>query len=90
VTLIGLHIDVLANGHIVVPDYRGSRVVEYDADGKVVWQAAVNLPAAAQRLPNGHTLVAGRGTQEIIELDRAGKVVWRHRVEGYLYSASRR
>jgi hypothetical protein len=79
---LGSNFDVLANGHILVPDYRGQRVVEYDADGKEVWQAPVKLPSAAQRLPNGNTLVASMSTQEVIELNRKGKEVWKHKLNG--------
>jgi hypothetical protein len=87
---IGTHFDALANGHFVIPDYRTNKVVEYDGNGNVVWQAEAARPSSAQRLPNGNTLVTTRTNQEIVELDKAGKVVWRHRVAGYLMTASRR
>jgi HEAT repeat protein len=52
----------------------GGKVAEYNADGKVVWEAAIAQAGAPHRLPNGHTLVAhGTGTM-IVEFDRQGKV----------------
>ena len=72
---------VLPNGHILVPQYAQSKVVEFDANGKVVWQAEAPLPASASRLPNGNTLVACQN-QCVIEVNRAGKEVWRYNVDG--------
>jgi hypothetical protein len=87
---VGVSFDVLPSGHMVVPDYRGNRVVEFDGDGKMVWQAEVRRPTSVMRLPNGNTLVASRTPREVMEIDRKGKEVWRHAVKGYLIKASRR
>jgi len=87
---VGVSFDVLPSGHVVVPDYRGNRVVEFDGDGKMVWQAEARRPTSVMRLPNGNTLVASRAPREVMEIDRKGKEVWRHAVKGYLIKASRR
>jgi hypothetical protein len=78
-------IDVLPNGNIVVGDYTGGKVIEYDTKGKIVWQAATQRPTAVARLSNGHTLVTSLLTKTIIELDKDGKQVWKCDVEGRPY-----
>jgi HEAT repeat protein len=66
--------DILPNGHLLMPQTQAERVVEYDADGKLVWMAPVkDEPSAALRLPNGHTLVSAGSV--LTELDRSGRVV---------------
>jgi HEAT repeat protein len=74
VTLGGL--EVLPNGRILIAQYQNNRVVEYDQEGKAVWEAAVMTPTSATRLPNGNTLVACTNNQQVLELDRTGKTVW--------------
>ncbi len=70
------HMDVLANGHIVVPVFSFNKVTEYDDNGKEVWTAAVTQPVSVKRLPNGNTLVSSLNPPKVVELNRAGKVVW--------------
>ncbi len=88
---IGTHVDILPSGNIVVPQYSQNRVVEFDANGKQVWQAESLRPTSAVRLPNGHTLVTSRYSRNVDELDRDGKVVWRYQAEvGNVLSGRRR
>lgn len=72
-------IELLPNGRILVPLPGLSKVVEYDADGKIAWEAAVQAPYSASRLPNGNTLVASYNTLKVMELNRAGRVVWEYK-----------
>jgi HEAT repeat protein len=81
---------VLHNGHVLIPQYGQGKVAEFDANGKVVWQADVPMPSSASRLPNGNTLVACQNNQCIIEVNRAGKEVWRYNVNGRPWQARRR
>jgi hypothetical protein len=83
-------VDALPSGRVVVPVWGENKVVEYDAEGKKVWEVSANTPASAMRLPNGNTLVACNGSQEIIELDRNGKKVWEHKATGNPWRARRR
>jgi HEAT repeat protein len=83
-------IDVLPTGRVLVPLYYNNKVVEYDAEGKNLWEASVQWPTSAARLPNGNTLVSSHGTQAVMELDRAGKVVWQHKLDGRPWRARRR
>jgi hypothetical protein len=83
-------IDVLPNGRVLVPLYYNNKVVEYDAEGKSVWEAAIQWPSSASRLPNGNTLVSSHGSQMVMELDRAGKVVWQHKLDGRPWRGRRR
>jgi hypothetical protein len=75
-------IEALAGGRVLVPQPNQSKVVEYDVDGKVVWEAAVQQPFSASRLPNGNTLVTGPNLGKVVELNRAGRVVWEHKTTG--------
>jgi hypothetical protein len=87
---LGGNLQVLANGRILVPQYRDNKVVEYSPDGKVQWSAAVTSPTSAVRLPNGHTLVVSMMQQRIVEIDRQGQEVWSYRTEGRPWRARRR
>jgi hypothetical protein len=75
----GGRIEVLPNGHVLIPLFGNGKVVEYDMDGKPVWEAAVEQPIAAVRLPNGNTLVTSMSQRRAIELDRTGKEVWEYK-----------
>ncbi len=75
-------IEALAGGRVLVPQPNLSKVIEYDGDGKQVWEAAVQMPFSATRLPNGNTLVASPNSGKIVELNRSGRVVWEHKAVG--------
>jgi hypothetical protein len=83
-------LDVLPNGHVLVPQTNEQKVVEFDEDGKSVWEAKVVMPGSVSRLPNGHTLVASQATQTIQELDHTGSKVWEYRGDGRVWQAKRR
>jgi hypothetical protein len=86
----GGRIDVLSNGHVVVPEHRANRLVEYDGEGKAFWEAPVDQPIAAVRLPNGHTLVTSMNQLRAIELDAKGKEVWEYKADTRVTRAFRR
>jgi hypothetical protein len=71
----GTHIQALPNGHVLIPQFFGHQVIEFDKDGHEVWSVRYAQPASAQRLPNGRTLVAGLGSNTIVELDKSGHEV---------------
>jgi hypothetical protein len=79
---VGTQIDVLPNGHVLIPFYTGNCVVEYDTDGKAVWSAQAYRPTCAHRLPNGHTLIASRMSNVLVEVDRRGQEVASQRCDG--------
>jgi hypothetical protein len=86
----GSNIELLPGGRVLVPLNRENRVVEYDANGKIAWQAAAQNPTTATRLPNGHTLIASSSQQRLVEIDSAGKEVWSLDVEGRPWRVRRR
>jgi HEAT repeat protein len=86
----GGRLDVLPNGHVLVPQMGGNKVVEYDADGKMVWEVTVAQPIAAVRLPNGNTLVTSMTENRAVEFDRTGKEVWEYRLNTRVTRAFRR
>jgi HEAT repeat protein len=86
----GGRIEVLPNGHVLVPELQANRVAEYDTAGKVVWSAQVQQPIAAVRLANGHTLITSMTENRAVEVDRAGKPVWEYRHDSRVSRAWRR
>jgi hypothetical protein len=75
----GGRIEVLPNGNVLVPMKDANKVVEYDADGRPIWEATVEEPIAAVRLPNGHTLVTTLNQRRAVEVDGAAQPVWEYR-----------
>jgi PQQ-like domain len=88
VNVIGINFDVLAGGHVLIPEFRGNRVVEYDRYGNKIWQADAWQPTSAVRLANGHVLVASQ--RGIVEFDRQRREVWQLAVGGRQWCARRR
>jgi hypothetical protein len=77
--LSGGRIHMLPNGRVLVPHHSEDKVVEYDGQGKVVWEVAVEKPVSATRLPNGNTLVTSMDYQVgAVEFDRTGAQVWQY------------
>lgn len=71
----------LPNGNYLAAMYGQQKVIEYDPQGKPVWEAAAPGGAhTAVRLPNGNTLITIadriKGEAKVIEVDKAGKTVW--------------
>jgi hypothetical protein len=88
--VLGVGIDLLPGRRVLVPLFAEGRVVEYDPDGRVLWEAAVPSPTCAVRLPDGHTLVGSSTTRTAVELNRRGEVVWQRQCEEALLQVSRR
>jgi hypothetical protein len=86
----GGRIEVLPNGNVLVPEKDNNRVAEYDAEGRVIHEVAVEQPVAAVRLPNGNLLVTSMTQHRAIELTREGKEVWQYRAETRVTRAYRR
>ena len=68
-------IDVTPKGNVLFAQ-TDNAVVEYDMDGKVVWQASVS-GCRATRLANGNTLVVTLAGG-VVELDTTGRTVWQY------------
>jgi hypothetical protein len=82
--------DVLPNGHFLIPVYGNQQVIEFDPNGKQVWQVRVQWPTSVQRLPNGNTLVGSQVSRRVIEVDRNGTEVWSYAAEGQVFMTRRR
>jgi hypothetical protein len=75
--LFGGRIHMLPSGRVLVPHHAENKVAEYDSQGKIVWEVAVEKPVSALRLPNGNTLVTSMEPYVgAVEFDRAGREVW--------------
>lgn len=80
----------LANGNTLIGCTNGNRVIEVDADGKIVWSVdnkdlgedLIKDACGVQRLPNGNTVISSyyaKGDQvKLTEVTRDKKVVWRY------------
>jgi hypothetical protein len=87
--VMGTGIDVTRNRCVLVPCFGQNRVAEYDADGRLLWEATAPGPVSAERLPDGHTLV-GCTEAGVIEMDRDGQVVWQCQPDRALVQVTRR
>lgn len=70
------HIRMTPKGTVLVPHLGEGKVVEYDWDGKVVWQIEAKSPWHAVRLRNGNTLIAGDKSKYVREVNAKGETVW--------------
>ncbi|MSR58706.1 MAG: hypothetical protein EXS05_13815 [Planctomycetaceae bacterium] len=80
----------LKDGNTLVNLTHGNQSVEFDAAGKIVWQASnadfpddkpFADPCGGQRLPNGNTVIASYGARDeikIFEITRDKKMVWKY------------
>jgi HEAT repeat protein len=66
--------EILPGDHVVASISNFNKVIEYDGDGKQVWECAVMGPAVPYRLANGHTLVPCNNMMMMVEIDRKGKI----------------
>jgi HEAT repeat protein len=79
-------VDILPNGHVLVPYQWMNRVMEYDADGKTVFDATAMQPSGVCRLPRGRILVAPQQwPAKVVELDSAGKQTSEFSAPNYVY-----
>jgi len=89
--LFGGRIEVLPNGHVLIPHNGENKVVEYNGAGKAVWEVPVDQPIAATRLPNGNTLVTSMlPAKGAMEFDRRGNMVWQFTANTRVTRALRR
>jgi outer membrane protein assembly factor BamB len=80
-TTSGGRLDVLPNGHVLIPEKDNHRVVEYDVQGREAWHARFEQPIAAVRLPNGQTLVTSYQSQRAVALDAKGGEAWEYKTD---------
>jgi hypothetical protein len=66
---------VLPGDHVLICLPNPGKVIEYNAEGKVVWETSVTVPGYPTRLPNGHTLVPSNNQTTLTEIDRRGRIV---------------
>jgi HEAT repeat protein len=83
-------IDLLPSGGVLIASQNNGKVVEVDAEGKVVWEAPAANPSTGTRLPNGNVLVGSYATAKVFEIDRKGKVIWEYSEPSQFWRARRR
>jgi hypothetical protein len=71
---------VVPGERVLVTEWDGNRVAEWDFRGNLVWkkEGFVGRATNAQRLPNGNTFICT--TNEMLEVDRTGRAVYTVRV----------
>ncbi len=87
------------DGHTLVTCTHGNRVVDFDTEGKIVWELTnddlpgpwLQDPCGAQVLPNGNIVITSyaggskdKDAPKLIEVTPEKKVVWTHR-DGHAY-----
>lgn len=75
----GGRLGVTATGHVLVPEMNNDRILEYDAEGKLVREIPARQPIAAIGLRGGRVLYTSMTEKRAVEIDRAGKEVWEYR-----------
>ncbi len=79
---IGFRAHFLPGGGLIVPDYSGNKIREYDATGKILWEVNANRPSAVLKLPNGNLLYASRLRNQLVELDKTGREISKINTDG--------
>lgn len=78
--LFGGRIHMELNGRVLVPHNNENRIIEYDSRGRKVWEADIEQPVAASRLPDGHVIVTTMLPQVgAVEFNRQGERVWSYK-----------
>ncbi len=75
----GGKVDILPNGNSLITEVYGNRVIEFNNEGKEVWNFECEQPVAAVRLPNGNTLVTSMTQMKALEVDPKGKEIWSYK-----------
>jgi HEAT repeat protein len=79
-------VNILPNGHVIIPATWMNRVIEYDAEGKSVWEITAMQPQSATRLRNGNALISPQvWPAKVIETDPSGKQVSEIAVPNFAY-----
>jgi hypothetical protein len=87
-TSMWVGIDGFGRDRFMVANSTTGRVIEVNAEGKILWEGNVPGACGVSRLANGNTLVAT--SHRIVELDRKGAVVWEKKTTGYVRRVHRR
>lgn len=79
-------VNILPNGHVLIPATWMNRVIEYDAEGKSVWEVTAMQPQSATRLRNGNALISPQQwPAKVIETDPTGKQVSEIAIPNFAY-----
>ena len=81
-------VDRLENGNTIVADSGNNRLVEFNPNGKVVWEKkGLAFPNNVFRMPDNRTLYTTYTSGDVVMLDGQGQEQWRTSIEnGTLYS----
>jgi len=71
--------DLLPNGRILIATNGGTKIAEYDANGKMHLELDVPQITTACGLPNGNVLASCHNTGRVMEIDRRGKILWEYK-----------
>lgn len=68
---------VLPGDRVLITEWDGNKVTEFDTRGKVIWrkEGLAGRATNANRLPNGNTFIST--TNELLEVDKSGKEVYK-------------
>lgn len=82
-------IEVLGPNRFLLSLSGADRVVEVNGQGKILWEATVEKPTYAQRLPDGNTLISCVDDRKYVVVNAAGKVIQTVKLSGRPFRARR-
>ena len=79
--LFGGRIEMTPSGNVLIPHHLENKVVEYDINGRRVWEVRINAPIITKRLANGNVIITSMdpANYRAVEFNRKGEVVWEYR-----------
>ena len=66
----------MPGGRFLVGQNNLQKVVEFDGDGKTVWDCPLSNANSVERLPTGNVLACSWADKRVVEITRGGKVLW--------------
>jgi outer membrane protein assembly factor BamB len=80
-----INVEVLPDGHYLIPYSGSNRVVKLDRSGKEVWRAEVPSPTCVAALPGGNYLVGSHRMNYVREIDSKGTLLWEKKTDGQVF-----
>jgi hypothetical protein len=74
-------LDFQANGNLLWTKNTGTKVCEYDRNGKQILDLNIPNAKTTTGLPNGNLLVACQASNQVVEVNRKGQVIWQYQAQ---------
>jgi hypothetical protein len=74
-------LDLQPNGNLLWTKNTGTKVCEYDRNGKQILDLNIPNAKTTTGLPNGNLLVACTASNQVMEVNRKGQVIWQYKAQ---------